>query len=119
METGNESNDEDNKSSKKRRRNNPQCRKTATLDIYETKVIVAENVLEDSTRKGYRYFVVQGLVIQPHNIEYKLERWLTPDENYVEAELPPDVFCHFDASIVRFILYQYHQCHVTQPLLLE
>ncbi len=119
METGDESENEDKKSSKKRRRNTTQRSKTATLDIHETKVIVAEHVPEGSTRKGYRYFVVQGLVIQPHNIEYKLERWLTPAGNYVEAELPPNVAWHFDASIIRFILYQYHQCHVTQPLLLE
>lgn len=26
---------------------------------------------------------------------------------------------HFGIELVRFILYQYHHCHVTQPLLLE
>jgi len=115
METG----DEDKKSPKKRPRHSTQRSKTAELEIHETKVIAAENVPAGSTRKGYRYFVVQGLVIESHNIEYKLERWLTPDGDYVEAELPSDVPCHFSAEIICFILYQYHQCHVTQPLLLE
>mgnify|MGYP000402733892 CR=1 FL=1 len=119
METGDESDEEDKKSPKKRPRNTTQRSKTAKLEIHETKVIAAEHVPAGSTRKGYRYFTVQGLVIESHNIEYKLERWLTPDGDYVEAVLPADVFCHFSARTISFILYQYHQCHVTQPLLLE
>ncbi len=119
METGDDTGDEDKKRPKKRPRNTSQRSKTATLEIHETKVIAAENVPPGSTRKGYRYFTVQGLVIHTHNIEYKLERWLTPEGKYVEAVLPTDVSCHFSAETISFILYQYHQCHVTQPLLLE
>jgi len=26
---------------------------------------------------------------------------------------------HFDSTLISYILYQYYQCHVTQPLLLE
>jgi len=117
--SGMEAGDENKKSPKKRPRNTTERSKTAELEIHETKVIAAENVPAGSTCKGDRYFVVQGLVIESHNIEDKLERWLTPDGDYVEAELPSDVPCHFNAEIICFILYQYHQCHVTQPLLLE
>ncbi len=58
-------------------------------------------------------------MIETHNIEYQLERWRTPDGTYVSAVLPDNISCHFSPGIISFILYQYHQCHVTQPLLLE
>ena len=116
--TTNESDEEDKKSDKKRAGSDKR-KKTAQLDIHETKKIVAENVPLGSTFKGYKTYVVQGLVIQSHNIEYQIERWQTPEGTYVEGQLPACVKGHFDTELVSFILYQYHQCHVTQPLLLE
>lgn len=114
METGNS----DNKSPKKVR-GTIQRKKTVDLDMPEEKIITATNVPANSIFKGYKRFVVQGLVIKTHNIEYQLERWQTPDGTYVNAVLPKNIACPFSPSIIRFILYQYHQCHVTQPLLLE
>jgi len=114
METGNS----DNKRPKKAR-DTTQRKKTVDLEIHEEKIITATDVPANSVFKGYKRFVVQGLVIETHNIEYRLERWQTPDGTYVDAVLPENISCHFSPSIIRFILYQYHQCHVTQPLLLE
>ena len=94
-------------------------KKTAELEIHETKVITAEVIPEGSVFKGYKDFVVQGIVIETHNTIYRMERWQTPDGTYVEGNLPASVQGHFDSTLVSFILYQYHQCHVTQPLLLE
>ena len=89
--------------------------------IHETVILRAHDVPEGSTFKGYEDFTVQGLVVAPHNTLYRRERWQTPSGDCVVAPLPDEVkvLGHFDASLQRFVLYQYHQCHVTQPLLLE
>jgi len=93
--------------------------KTAQLIIHEKVTIAPENIPDGSRFKGYKAFTVQDLIIESHNICYQLERWETPDGSYVEGELPPSVFGHFSSKLNSYILYQYYQCHVTQPLLLE
>jgi len=90
--------------------------------IHETVVLRPDEVPDGSRFKGYEDFTVQGLVIGPHNTLYRRERWITPEGKSIVASLPDDVRHHgghFDASLQRFILYQYSHCHVTQPLLLE
>lgn len=93
--------------------------KTKELPIHKTVEVPAEDVPAGSQFKGYRDFTVQGLVVKPHNILYRLERWRTPEGSYVEGKLPREVNGHFSPELIRYIMYQYHQCHVTQPLLLE
>lgn len=69
---------------------------------------------------GYKDYVVQGLKIELHNTCYKREEWETPDGKYIIAPLPESLQnTHFSAPLRSFILYQYNQCCVTQPLLLE
>jgi len=90
--------------------------------IHETVILRAHDVPKGSTFKGYEDFTVQGLVLRPHNTLYRRERWITPEGESIVAPLPGDVKHHgghFGASLQRFILCQYHHCHVTQPLLLE
>jgi hypothetical protein len=92
------------------------------LTIHETVIVKPIEVPKGSVFKGYEDFTVQGLVIGPHNTRYRRERWLTPEGASIVAPLPDEVVQygpHFSASLQRFILYQYHHCHVTQPLLLE
>ncbi|HDZ85874.1 MAG TPA: transposase [Candidatus Moranbacteria bacterium] len=93
--------------------------KTKELKIHKVIPIPPENIPKGSTFKGYKEFVVQGIIIQPYNTLYRLERWKTPDGRYIEGQLPPYVQGHFDPSLISYIQYQYFQCHVTQPLLLE
>lgn len=95
--------------------------KTASLEIHETKIIPPEvKIPEGSKLKGYDEYVTQGLTIRPHNVRYRLERWRTPDGKYVVGQLPESVKGgHFDSTLVSYILSQYYDCHVTQPLLLE
>jgi hypothetical protein len=95
--------------------------KTGKLEIHKTVIVPAENVPSGSTFKGYEDFTVQGLVVEPHNTLYRRERWQTPSGDSIVAPLPDDVkgLGHFDATLQRFVLYQYHHCHVTQPLILE
>jgi len=93
--------------------------KTANLVIHETIPIAPKSIPPNSTFKGYQPYVVQGIVIKPHNACYLLERWQTPDGGYIVGQLPPETQGHFDPTLRGYILYQYYHCHVTQPLLLE
>ncbi|MDP3651835.1 MAG: hypothetical protein Q8R67_09140 [Rhodoferax sp.] len=95
--------------------------KTAGLQIHEDRVIApSPPIPADARFKGYRDFVVQGLVIKAHNIRYRLESWLTVEGHWLTGELPASVQGHHsDAELRSFILHQHNHCHVTQPLLLE
>jgi hypothetical protein len=93
--------------------------KTEQIEIHKTIFIPAKNIPEGSVFKGYKEFVTRGIIIQPNNTLYRMERWQTPDGSYVEGELPVSVQGHFDPTLKSYILYQYFQCHVTQPLIFE
>lgn len=93
--------------------------KTADIVIHEEIPIPPEFVPPGSTFKGHQEYTVQGIKITPHNIRYLLERWETPDGDYIVGQLPPHVQGHYSFELKGHILYQYHHCHVTQPLVLE
>jgi hypothetical protein len=93
--------------------------KTAEIIIHETIPIAPEWIPPGSIFKEYQPYTVQGIKIEPYNIRYLLERWQTPDGNYIVSQLPPEVQGHFSPELKSYILYQYYHCHVTQPLLLE
>jgi len=93
--------------------------KNEILKIHQTVDCPAENVPVGSIFKGYKEFTVQGILITPHNILYRMERWETSSGTYIQGKLPSAITGHFDSTLISYIQYQYHHCHVTQPLLLE
>jgi len=104
----------------KKRPGSKKRKKTAELKIHKTIPIPPDHIPEGSVFKGYNPFVAQGLKIQPYNIKYLLETYETPDGKYLCAKLPEYLNGkHFTPELISFILYQYHHCGVTQPLLLE
>ena len=95
-------------------------KKTAQLTIHDTFPIPLENIPEGAEFKGYKPFVVQGLKIKVHNTKYLLATYETADGKYICSKLPEHLNGkHFNPELVSYILYQYHHCGVTQPLLLE
>ena len=114
-------NTSENTSEKKIKRPGSEKRsKTKDLVIHEKKEIHVENVSKDWKFLGFQDYVVQDLIIKAHNICYQRAVWQTPEGKQVMAPLPAELQgTHYAPNLQSFILYQYNQCHVTQPLLLE
>jgi hypothetical protein len=95
-------------------------KKSATLTPVEVTISFTDPP-PGSVSTGYEEYDVQELVFQAKFTRYRRERILTPDGRTLLAPLPADVLpgSHFGPTLIAYILYLYHQCNVTQPLLLE
>jgi hypothetical protein len=71
-----------------------------------------------SVSKGYEAYVVQELVMRAETTRYLRERIVTADGQSLLAPLPADVLPgqHFGPTLISHVLHQYHNNHVTQPL---
>lgn len=86
-----------------------------TPPVTEERTLVVE-VPPGSHRRGFEPYTVQDLVLTPHIIRFRRERWVTGQE--IVAPLPPEVTGHFGPGVVRFILMQHFQGQVTVERLL-
>ena len=72
--------------------------------------------------RGYEPYVVQELLIRTETTRYLRARYELPGGGSVLAPLPAGVLPvgggHFGANLVAYLLDQYHQAQVTEPLLL-
>jgi hypothetical protein len=95
-------------------------KKSATLTPIEV-IIPFPDPPSGSVSNGYEEFDVQELVLRGQLTRYRRERIVTPAGHTLLAPLPADVLPnrHFGPTLIAYILNQYHQCNVTQPLLLE
>jgi hypothetical protein len=106
-----------------RRRGKPTRPKTAELTIHDTVTLHPPALPAGATLRCYEAYVVQELVIHNHNTRYLRARYEVPDGASVLAPFPAGVLPvaggHFGANLIAYILDQYHQAQVTEPLLLE
>ena len=96
----------------------PKGSKTSKLSIHEERTVKVAAPPHGSRFKGYADFVVQDMVIRPHVVNFRCERWQTPDGDMMTAPLPAGISGHFGPELRRFVLAQYHQGQITMPRLL-
>lgn len=105
---------------KKKRKGSEKRKKKGSLEIHEQKEIAAKDVPKDWNFVGYKNMLIQDFIIQANNIEYRLEIWKSPDGvNQIVADLPLHLQnTHFGPILKAYILHQYNECAVSQPLIL-
>src|SRR5215469_5016801 len=89
------------------------------LTIDEERTIKVAAPPRGSRFKGYTSFVVQDLVIRAHVVNFRRERWQTPDGEVMTAPLPAGIDGHFGPDLRRFVLAQYHEAQTTMPRLVR
>jgi hypothetical protein len=98
-------------------RKRPRGSTRSKLSIHEERTVKVAWPPRGSRFKGYTSFVVQDLVIRPHVVNFRSERWQTPDGGMMTAPLPAGIDGHFGPELRRFVLAQYHQGQMTVPRL--
>jgi Transposase IS66 family len=100
--------------------NASQCARSRKSRRKEQRVIEPANLPGGSIFKGYEDYNVQDLQFESIEIQFRLAVYLGPDGSRIRGELPPEYRQgHFSAELIAYCISQYHQCHVTEPLLLE
>jgi Transposase IS66 family len=98
--------------------NRPKGSTRSKLSVDEERTVGVAAPPRGSRFKGYTSFIVQDLVIRPHVVNFRCERWRAPDGTTITAPLPAGISGHFGPELRRFVLAQYHQGQVTMPRLL-
>ncbi len=94
--------------------------KTEALKVDEICQIQLENIPPGAKFKGWSDYVVQELMVTKKVILFQIACFVDSDGKKIQAQLPSEYRKgHFGPQLIAFCLYQYYQCHVTQPLLLE
>ncbi len=65
--------------------------KTAELKIHKTRAIEPKKIPAGSEFRYYQDFVVQDIIIEPHNTCFRLKVYQTPDGGYVRGEQPAEL----------------------------
>jgi len=97
--------------------------KTAELTMHRAERLHAQGLPEGSKLRCYEAYVVQELRIQSENTRSLRVRYDVLGGGSVLAPFPQGVLPvgggHYGPKLVAYILDQYHQAQVTEPLLLE
>jgi Transposase IS66 family len=106
-----------------RRRGKPTRPRNSELTIHREVPLHPATLPVGATFQGFEPYVVQDLLLQSDNTRYLRARYALPEGGSLLAPLPAGVVPveggHFGANLVAYLLDQYHQAQVTEPLLLE
>jgi FtsZ-binding cell division protein ZapB len=80
-------------------------------------VTLTANAPEGSRFKGYKSILVRDLVLVAELVNYRRERWLTPEGKMIIAPLPEGVSSGFGRNLRRACLVLHAQGQVTTPRL--
>lgn len=102
------------KEHKKRRKRSKKDR--IKIDKTETMRVAQDTLPLDAIHKGYRSVVVQDIIIERNNTEFKIERYYSPSERKTyEADLPESVRgSEFGSNLKSFIVHLYYAGRVTE-----
>lgn len=104
---------------KKERRKTGKRKKKENLKIHQTKEVPIKDIAEGWNFVGYKKCVIQDLIVQANNIEYWLQIWKSPDGKQTKVASMPEHLrnTHFGTQLKAYIIHQYFECGVTQPLI--
>ncbi len=101
----------------------PRRPKKNRLTIHRELPLHPADLPEGAVFKGYEPYLVQELIIHAENTKYLRARYELPSGGSLLAPFPDGVLPvgggHFGVNLTAYILDQYHQAQVTEPLLLE
>jgi hypothetical protein len=80
-------------------------------------VTLTADAPEGSRFKGYKSFLVRELVLAAELVNYRRERWLTPEGKMIIAPLPDGVSNGFGRNLRRACLVLHAQGQITTPRL--
>lgn len=99
------------------RRKKRRAKKTVAVEIHNTVELHPENIPEGSEFLWYRDYTVQDIVIKANNTKYRRGVWKTPSGEIIRGKFPEPIKGHYGEKLKSYILYLYHELHVTQPLI--
>ena len=104
---------------KKKRAGSEKRSKKSSFVADEQRIIEPIELPEGAKFNGYREYDVQDLVIKRHHIRFLLAEYVTLQGKTIVGKLPEEYQGHYGVTLRGFVLYQYHQCRVPQPLIIE
>ena len=105
--------------SKKKNPKKKQQKKKENLIVHNTENIPSENIPKGSKFAFTESKIVQDIIIQANNTEYRREVWKTPDGTLIRPDWPSHIDGDFGATLKSYILYFYYRCNMTKPVILD